>query len=74
MLPKIARGPIAKRRDAATNPSTNGDSLEALNLIRKLSPRESKRSSNFRAEPINPPINNEPSTTSSVQPCGNASM
>ena len=74
MLPNIARGPIAKRSEAATNPSTNGESLDALNLIRKFSPKESKRFSNLRAEPINPPINSDPSTTRSVQPCGKASM
>ena len=68
MLPKIASGPIAKRSEAATKPSTKGDALEALNLIRSDSPRESKRFSSFSAEPINPPTSSEPRTTRSVQP------
>jgi len=29
MLPNIANGPMAKRSDAATKPSTKGESLEA---------------------------------------------
>ena len=74
MLPKIANGPIAKSKEAATKPSTNGESLDALNLIRKVSPSESKRSSSLRADPINPPTKSDPSTTSNVQPCGSASM
>ena len=72
MLPNIANGPMAKSRDAATKPSTKGESLEALNLIRKLSPSESSLSSSLRADPISPPIKSEPRTTSKVQPFGRA--
>ena len=70
----MAKGPMANSNEAATNPSTKGESLEALNFFRSFSPRESKRFSSFKAEPINPPINNEPRTTSKVQPFGNASI
>ena len=73
ILPKIARGPIAKRSDAATNPSTKGESLLALNLTRKRSPSPSKRVSNFKSEPISPPISRAPRTIKSVHPCGTAS-
>ena len=73
ILPNIANGPIAKSNEAATKPSTNGESFEALNLIRRVSPRVSKRFSSLRADPISPPINKEPSTTSRVQLFGNAS-
>ena len=60
MLPNIANGPMAKSSDAATKPSTKGESLEALNFIRKLSPSESSLSSSLRADPISPPIKSEP--------------
>ena len=72
ILPRIASGPIANNKDAATNPSTNDDSLLALNLMRSLSPKPSRRVSNLSREPIRPPMRSEPKTIRSVQPCGTA--
>ena len=74
MLPRIASGPITKRREAETNPSTKGESVEALNLTRSFSPTPSNRSSSFNAEPIRPPMSNEPRTTRIGHPCGSALM
>jgi hypothetical protein len=68
----MARGPIAKSKEAATKPSTNGESEEALNRIRSFSPKESNLFSSLSAEPINPPSSKDPNTTKRVQPCGRA--
>jgi hypothetical protein len=54
-LPRIASGPITKRSEAETKPSTNGLSLDALNLLRRFSPKESRRVSRESAEPKRPP-------------------
>ena len=47
---------MTKSNEAETNPSTNGLSADALNLLRRFSPNESNRDSRDSSEPISPPI------------------
>ena len=70
--PKMASGPIAKSKDADTNPSTNVLSSCAPNFFRRVSPMESNLDSKFSADPISPPISNAPNIASSVHPFGRA--
>ena len=72
ILPKIASGPIAKIKDAVTNPSTKGDSPCASKRLFKRIPRFSSLASIFKVEPRRPPRSSEPSTTMMGQPSGRA--
>ena len=72
MLPRIASGPIAKTKEAETNPSTKLDSSFLSNLDLSFSPKTSKDSSIFSQLPIAAPINREKTTTRIAPPWGNA--
>ena len=72
--PRIARGPIAKSNEAEMKPSAKPESLEAPNRLRRLSPKESRRSSNRNAEPIRPPRRREKRMTRRDQPRGKEEM
>ena len=71
-LPRMAKGPITKRREAVTKPSTNEPSCDALNLFRKFSPNASSRVSSESAEPISPPMSIDARMTRSAELFGSA--
>ena len=71
-LPRMAKGPITKRREAVTKPSTNELSCDALNLFRKFSPNASSRVSSESAEPISPPMSIDARMTRRAELFGSA--
>ena len=73
-LPKIASGPITKRSEALTNPSTNELSRDALNRFLRFSPKLSTRFSILSAVPSNPPSNIEARIRRSGDPSGSDSL
>ena len=73
-LPKIASGPITNKSEALMNPSTNGLSLDALNLFLKFSPNLSTRFSILRAVPSKPPRSIDARTRRSGEPSGRESL
>ena len=70
MLPRIASGPITKRSEALTKPSTKGDLPSLSKRCFNRIPTTSKRSSILSKDPSNPPRRSEASTTRSGKPSG----